>query len=238
LNRQESDESGSSDDSSMHCEENDWLEYDLTDEEEDLEFDDETQQDMRILHWKIYRNIASSSIDELMATLQFNSWKSIDHATKTLSSLVQIKSEKYDMCISGCMCYSGVHQSKNKCDHCGQPRFDRKGKARRIYTYEPLCPRVQLMMKDPAFRQKILYRHNFRSETNIMRDWFDGTRYQDMREEGWFKNRYDIAFLFTTDGFIIFRKKNKDCWVLALLNFNLGKYHTDYLTEMFIDFRR
>ena len=60
-------------------------------------------------------------------------------------------------------------------------------------------------------RQKLQYRHEFdisqpNPENKLIRDFFDGTTYQDLLQQNEFSNKFDMAFTLTTDGFVIFRK--------------------------------
>jgi hypothetical protein len=185
-------------------------------------FDEELQQLMRILNWKVIGNVSNNLLESLMSILEVEDWQSVDHAALLLSNLVKTPTVSYDMCKNSCMAFTGSNLDLSHCNSCGERRLDSKGKARCTFSYEPFIPRISRMMRSDEYLDRILYRDRFESKQDHMTDFFDGSRYQILQSEGYFQRRFDIAFLFTLDGFIIFRQKDKDCWVLALINLNLG----------------
>jgi hypothetical protein len=128
-----------------------------------------------------------------------------------LSRLVKFEPKKFDCCINSCILFHGEYQHSKKCPKCDHDRFKNASKKTPWATFQFMSPfeQVRIQLSDPRRRTQLLYRHEYVSEprwkTSIA-DVFDGAHYVSLHEKGYFRNKFDMAFSLTTDGFQIFKQ--------------------------------
>ncbi len=86
-----------------------------------------------------------------------------------------------------------------------------------FYYYFPIENRIRAMFLSIFFCNQLKYRSSMNDDTNFIRDWIDGSNYQNMKEKGLFQSCYDLAIGYSTDGLEIKSTSNrnqakKSCW--------------------------
>ncbi len=155
------------------------------------------------------------------------------HRLAVLSGVVPVW---YDCCVNACCCFVGEEYGHLEvCPYCQEDRYGPNRKARKVFCYLPLIPRLQSLFQNPASIQLLQYRHNYVSEPGVIEDVFDSKVYNRLREKKveidgiqqphyYFSGRRDIALSLSADGFLIFGKKRMggpSAIPLVLQNLNL-----------------
>ncbi|KAL1914100.1 uncharacterized protein VTP21DRAFT_1503 [Calcarisporiella thermophila] len=92
--------------------------------------------------------------------------------------------------------------------------------------------RLRLQYQNSARSEELRYRARYIEHSNSdvssqaspeykFGDIFDGRRYKELVQAGFFSDPRDLAFSGSTDGFQIFRQKTYECWPVILINHNL-----------------
>jgi hypothetical protein len=117
------------------------------------------------------------------------------------------------------MCYTGKYKHDTHCRFCNEPRT-RGGRAQRHFLYLPFIPRLQGWFQSEAKIETLSYHHKFYHTPGCIKDVFDCEHYQTLRhtkvvidghqqEHSYFDSRYDIAFSFCADGYLLFKRHRK-----------------------------
>ena len=106
-----------------------------------------------------------------------------------------VKTNKYDICISGCYCFK--NKATKKCSVCFENRFDKRGKARRTHKQLEIAPQLASLFKSTSFVDDAN-----QSDGNPISKYFQGTFVQKLIDEvGLFKGKHDLALGLYVDGF-------------------------------------
>ena len=160
-------------------------------------------------------------------------------AIRVFEQASKLSPEVYDCCVNSCMCYTGEFAQLTICSICGEPRLDKRRKARNRFRYIPIIPRLQAMYKDPKMIELLLYRVRRDVEPGDINDVFDGEVISDMsrkymeldgvpqaRKYGELDT--DIFMAFTCDGVSVHKglgarrsKTQYSCFLLELIILNL-----------------
>src|SRR5258708_21526032 len=65
---------------------------------------------------------------------------------------------KFACCINSCICYTGPYADLDKCAKCGTSRLNESGRARRMFSYMPLIPRLCALMSNHTYATHLQYR--------------------------------------------------------------------------------
>ena len=138
-------------------------------------------------------------------------------ALRHFALLTEVEPVLYDCCINSCMCYTGKYKHYSRCRFCNEPRT-RGGKVQRQFSYLPFIPRLQGWFQSLAKIQALSYRENFEHPPGRIKDVFDSEHYRSLlrtkvvvdghqQEYCYFNSRYDIAFSFCADGYLLFKRR-------------------------------
>jgi hypothetical protein len=162
----------------------------------------------------------------------------MENLAKTRShvrALSRFEPVKFACCINSCICYTGPYADLDKCPKCGTSRLNESGRARRMFSYMPLIPRLRALMSNRTYATHLQYRadeHAKNRRPGTITDIFDGLHYRSLLGErvvvgdrtyphNYFSDHRDIALGFATDGFAPFKKRKHTAWILLIFNYNL-----------------
>jgi len=184
---------------------------------------------LRLLRITDEYNIAQAGINELLQLMGIEGI-SLYKVRKLLEKLVPLEPTLVDCCINSCIAFTGEFSNKDICPLCGQSRYQ-LGKLsqtarKRSANWSPVDS-LRAQYRDRTRAQILQYRHNYTSTEayaidNSIGDVFDDHHYKSLVSSGLFKDRRDVAFLASTDGYQIFRQKRDDCWIVLLI---MQTYH-------------
>ena len=97
--------------------------------------------------------------------------------------------ERYDVCVNDCVIYRKERIGFDKCDVCGEERYDASKNARRTFTYFPLGPRLARMLE--ASKDIPLLLNDEKEFSNIVKDVQDAANWNIkwFHVDGLFKGR-------------------------------------------------
>ena len=160
-------------------------------------------------------------------------WKTIVSNISHLSGLKE-EMQNFAMCL-GHMAFIPDPIQDEIPAHCSQCRkaVPQIRNADNVYTYLPILPRLQSMIREEKTCQEIFaYRKTRLSDPNVCRDFFDGAVYRKIcsrfgRETAVENDVFIIAY---TDGFSPFKNRSYDVWSIAAINLNLPP-HQIYMPQ-------
>lgn len=85
-----------------------------------------------------------------------------DRVDSRAAFLSGLDPELYECCPNSCCCYVGSHSELQVCPYCSEPRYNRAGKPRKIFTYIPLVPRLLAAYRNPEMAKRMRYRAEFK----------------------------------------------------------------------------
>lgn len=130
------------------------------------------------------------------------------------------------------------------CPHCNSPRYDAKGRPRKVFVYLLVIPRLKTLAANPNSAAQMLYRgREHMEEAGRMSDVMDGKLYKDLRTKHvvvdekilphkYFEDHRDVALGLSTDGFGPFKRRSSTAWPLILFNYNLPpdvRFHLEHV---------
>ena len=119
------------------------------------------------------------------------------------------------------------------CSYCNSPRYDSKGRPRKVFVYLPVIPRLKSLTANRESASQMRYRaEEHTHKPGVVKDVFDGELYQNLRSQHivvdgktlphkHFEDARDIALGLSTDGFGPFKRRSSTAWPLILFNYNL-----------------
>jgi hypothetical protein len=167
---------------------------------------------------------------------------------QTFSNLVE---ERYDCCIDSCMAFTGPYKDLDKCKICDEPRYDNRGKARNIFRYLPLIPRLQVFFASDRIMDMLQYRQELGPYEGTMRDVFDSEHFRELLDttvkvdgvEYPHKigdSEWDIFVGFTFDGVSLWRglgsvkaRASTTCWPSAVIIYSFNPILRTRLEHVF-----
>ena len=128
-------------------------------------------------------------------------------------------------CSDNCILFLNEETECSVCNSSSPPRK---------HYYFPLIPRLQKMyeIKDVCKRQ--LYRAEYIPDGSYIRDIFDGSVYQKLKQRDFFRFETDVALGLTLDGLNLFNSGTNDTWIVAVTNMNAPPEIRSKLENMFI----
>jgi hypothetical protein len=186
---------------------------------------DELIEGLKLLYVKSNFNFSEAAFNNIMKAFNKDGI-SLFKIKNKLGLLVGIEPQIYDMCVNSCCAFTGVLENERNCRYCNESRYYNNGKARKHLPYISIIERLKLQFKNPERSKELLYRHKYTYKIgdldhNDIGDIFDGQRYKELLDNGYFPDFRDIAFSASCDGYQIFRQRTDDCWVFLFLNNNL-----------------
>ncbi|RIB09554.1 hypothetical protein C2G38_1890302, partial [Gigaspora rosea] len=172
---------------------------------------------IRLLKIKVQNNLTDEAFYEITEAVIVKPI-SLYLIKKKLSSLIPFKPMWTDMCINTCCAYTGDYSNFAECPYCKKERFynNKHSEARHKFAYFPIIDHLIVQYQDAEQTKNLLYQSEYVSRPEFYHNEeignvFDGQRYKDLVQRGYFKEKYDIALLASIDGFQIFKQKTDDC---------------------------
>ena len=142
------------------------------------------------------------------------------------------------------MAYTGDHQEKEQCDHCSHPRWqvpnltvnttdsdEETSNTLKVpfkrYLHIPLAPRLEYQYHSPRRAHTLqsycrpYYDHPIDRSFDPINDWWSGSRYKDLRRQGFFSQPTDIAFAIHYDGVQAINRSSHSVSPVILIMYNL-----------------
>jgi hypothetical protein len=187
---------------------------------------------IRAHNYRVNTNLGSIAYAMLPRAFPvLNDLPSLKRLRTRIKYLSDVAAVRYDCCINSCCCYTGPYAELTKCPYCGEDRLSVSGVTRNIFFYVPLIPRLVNLYQNPEIAETLRYRHNYKSESGIIGDVFDGDHYRrlcktEVTIDGipighkFFSQPTDIALGLSTDGFGPFKRRKHTCWPIILFIYN------------------
>lgn len=169
----------------------------------------------------------------------------LQRRSEKLTRMTGIVAREIECCLNGCMAFTGSHTDDTACLECDQPRWKSYNPDTsshdgpfKTFKYIPLIPRLKLQYKSQS-RAKVLqtYRqqpHLFAGDS--VSDWWSGTRFQELRNEGLFEKPTDMALSLLLDGVQVTQRQNYASNPIILLNYNLPPSERQKLQNVLLSF--
>ena len=226
---EEEDEDDYDDDDDDDNDDNDDDNDDDDDMDEDI--DKDTNEDisnkeiiegLKLLHLKSLYNFTESAYNDILKILTVNNI-SLYKVKKYLKEITGLIPVFYDMYENSCICYTGKYESCRICPICNSTRLDTRGKAKKVMPYLSVKDRLKLQFNDANRAKELYYHYEYITDkdNDDLNDIFNGKIYKELVNENLFKDKRDVAFTASCDGYQIFKQKTDDCWLFLLINNNL-----------------
>lgn len=189
--------------------------------------------------FKLQTGLSARAYNQLPATFPKHKTPGWKKAQKVLAQLAAFEKDVRHCCINSCVLFAGPHQDRDTCPKCKEPRYDTSGpkpRARKLWTYLPLAPRLKQMVENDDTRKEMQYRHQHdvacKHRADEVCDVFDTKLYCTLLERQvivngktynhhYFDQPTNIALGFSTDGVAIWKKQKASAWPLFAINYNL-----------------
>ena len=160
-------------------------------------------------------------------------------ANRILEHASGLSVQIYDCCVNTCVCFTGELESLTTCPMCGEPRVDKRNKARNRFRYIPIIPRLQAMFRDRDTIASLLYRYQREVDQDRIEDVWDGAVLQELlktkvmidgqvQEYTYGELQTDVFLALTCDGISVHKgigarhsKTEYACFPLELIMLNL-----------------
>ena len=137
-----------------------------------------------------------------------------------MAVLSEVVPEWYDCCVNSCIAYTCEYKDAHRCpiSKCRELRRSPGGRARRLFCYLPIIPRLQGFFQSEKKIQDLLYRHTYVSIPGTIADVFDSDLYKELLEtyvvvdgetlgHKYFSSKHDIAFSLALDGYLLYKRR-------------------------------
>jgi hypothetical protein len=151
-----------------------------------------------------------------------------------IAILSEIEPLWFDMCVNSCIAYTSRYENCISCPLCHENRKSADGKARRLFCYIPIIPRLQAYYQNASMSAKLRYRHQYKSDGIYVSDIFDSNHYRSLLERRvvvdgetlqhrYFSDKRDIALAIGTDGFSVTKRKRggPSTDAIVVVNYNI-----------------
>jgi len=162
----------------------------------------------------------------------------------------------HDMCINGCLAFTGPFAGLEACLTCSEPRYEQITfansdgwikKARQVFHTMPIGPQLQALWHHPESAARARYLDACTAEIieelkhndgllDSYDDFLHGTEYLRAVESGRIKSG-DMVVMFSMDGAQLYRNKQSDCWIGIWIIFNYSpdsRYKKNIVAPAFI----
>lgn len=128
---------------------------------------------------------------------------------------------EFDCCIAGCYLFN--NEEELQCPYCEEERFEQDGlTARKVHKQLPIGPQLASFIQSKQMREK-LYSFQPEKETGELKTIFDGRLFNELKNQGLFKNKYDLGISLCMDGFVAFNKKGSKLISIMIQVLNLDE---------------
>jgi hypothetical protein len=80
-------------------------------------------------------------------------------------ALARFEPVKFTCCINSCICYTSPYADLDECPNCKTSRLNESGRARRMFSYMPLIPRLHALMSNCTYATQLQYRADEHAKT-------------------------------------------------------------------------
>jgi hypothetical protein len=203
-----------------------------SDEEEEsvMEVDEERLnkeviEGLRLLHLKSLYNFTEAAYNDIIKLFADKNL-SLYKVNKILEEFTGLVPTFYDMCENSCICYTDAYERYQNCPSCNSSRYDSNNKPKKVMPYLSIKEMLKIQYNNEARAKELLYRHEYTTNKepgdDDLNDIFDGNIYKELLERNLFKDKRDVAFTVSCDGYQIFKQKTNDCWAFLIINNNLN----------------
>ncbi|EIW80973.1 hypothetical protein CONPUDRAFT_56343 [Coniophora puteana RWD-64-598 SS2] len=167
---------------------------------------------------------------------------SLDDIKKQIANITGIEAVEDDMCVDGCVCFTGPLAGLDSCPDCRKLRWDearlrssggKKKIPRAVSTTFLLGPMIQTNWRHPDTANKMKYRRTrtreifeqMRRNSNGLPDVYDdiitGSAYLQAVREGKIRDE-DTVFMLSIDGAQLSRLKESTAWIYVIVLVDLS----------------
>jgi len=132
---------------------------------------------LRPFGMKIRNNLTASTFHEMSHNFSKAGMENLAKTRSRVRALSRFEPVKFACCINSCICYTGLYADLDKCPKCGTSRLNESGRARRIFSYMPLIPRLRALMSNRTYASHLQYHADEHAKTRrpgTITDIFDG----------------------------------------------------------------
>ena len=192
---------------------------------------------LRLFAMKMRNNLTALAFDEMVYNFSKAGMLNFAKTRSHVWYLSRFKPIEFACCINSCICYAGPYAELEECLKCKTSRLDGSGRARQMFSYMSLIPRLCALVSNRTYATHLQYRADEHAKTcmctpGTTTDIFDGLHYCLLLGEcvvvrdqtlthHYFSDYCDIALGFATDGFAPFKKRKHTAWILLVFNYNL-----------------
>ncbi|OAD66195.1 hypothetical protein PHYBLDRAFT_152763 [Phycomyces blakesleeanus NRRL 1555(-)] len=163
--------------------------------------------------------------------------KTVDALLKSKSS---VKGHEYDVCPNSCQLYV-INDDQESCVDCGEPRYKTDTEQNQTpaasMKFMSVGDMFSQILADPATRELLHYRANWKSVAGQLTNIFDVDNYKQLVKQGLFSNLNDITIELYTN-VSVNQKKSKSLYnIIYAVVFNLDpsiRYTNEYLLQLAI----
>ncbi|KAF5315532.1 hypothetical protein D9611_004820 [Ephemerocybe angulata] len=152
-----------------------------------------------------------------------------------IAKLSGIEPKFYDCCAKNCAAFTGEWLQEENCPICEDPRYDDRGKAKRVFCYISLIDQLRGLYESKKMAKEMLHRSGYvPTGPAVISDVFDGALYlkslrhrvviQGVKQDHkYFDGPRDVAISVCTDGFLLFdrRRSGPSATPILCQNYNL-----------------
>jgi hypothetical protein len=160
-----------------------------------------------------------------------------DKMNRNLASWTGIHLMRFDMCIKGCVGFTGDYSDAKDCPTCGESRYDlaalqlEKKVPRQQFFIMPPGPQFQARWLHPerasdmkyavrTMQENIRLRDGNNGQLPTNNDVFTGAALLDHFQRGRIR-QHDVMGLYACDGAQLYQSRSSDCWFGSLVLLNL-----------------
>ena len=142
-----------------------------------------------------------------------DAWPTTVYQLERLLRNANWASEVVDICVNECCSFEGLDQ--DRCELCGEARFNSDGQARKSVVYLPMRPRLLSLLNTPGFINLIKYDH--KPLDNQLCDIQDSTEWRRIMSPIQQSNPSSLALACCVDGVNKgkFSVKNPSLWLFC-----------------------
>lgn len=193
--------------------------------------------ELKLFALKLEQPLTECVIDQISRLPSYN-LQLLHHIKKLVDKLSELSAVDYHCCVESCAAFTGPHAKLAVCPLCKRPCYRSDGKTpRKVFHYIPLIPQLLAFYLNRELNQRMRYRAEghplAKQESGGQKtDIFDGMHYRGLLKKKvtvdghcfghkYFKDPWDIALGFGTDGVGPFHRRKATCWPLLIFNYNL-----------------
>ncbi|PPQ74676.1 hypothetical protein CVT24_003783 [Panaeolus cyanescens] len=174
--------------------------------------------------------LVSDAIQARFPECSILSYKAVKQRIASMTGVISVQD---DMCIKGCLAFTGPFEDLEHCSSCGEARYfeaapGQKRVARKTMSTVPLGPQLQAIRQSPLGSEAMQYREQKVQEVYdhldritaagtaksdvVYDDIFTGSQFLELHEK-LEMTEDDTTVMFSLDGAQLYRDKESDTWI-------------------------